>query len=146
LRELDFQISALPLVPCFSETRNRQKAALRVSQKHTAWPNLCHTHGVTATTRQAVGARGCVPQGRGSAENAADQAAPLLPNGTLRIKSTRTAVFQPNRISYPAFRSLAGQIFVPLCLCGSAPFASFSRISHGSHFQLLFLGSVLCAL
>ena len=28
-------ISALPLVPCFSETRNRQKTAVRVSQKQT---------------------------------------------------------------------------------------------------------------
>lgn len=78
--------------PCFSETRNRQKTAVHVSQKPPPWPNLCHTNCVTATTRQQVNgtrglrttgplilrfiARGCVLQVRGSAENAADHPAP----------------------------------------------------------------------
>jgi hypothetical protein len=45
------------LAPCFSETKNRQKAAIRVSQKHTPLPNLCHTDPVTATNMRPAGWR-----------------------------------------------------------------------------------------
>ena len=83
-----------PHEACFSETKNRQKTSFHVSEKHTPFPNLCHTCHVTATTRQPAGARGrvspqacgCVSQGRGSAENAADQPGATRSGHTLRAE------------------------------------------------------------
>lgn len=96
LPKLIFSAKPKVATACISETSNRQKTAFRVSEKHTPFPNLCHTCLVTAITRlqlkETTGllttglrdrepAYGCVPQGRGSAENAEDLSGRLRRTG-----------------------------------------------------------------
>jgi hypothetical protein len=58
---------------------------------------------VTATTRQPAGARGCVPQGRGSAENAADHPDAWVPLPGLRhVSVVRSPVVRSPVVSWLA--------------------------------------------
>jgi len=103
-------------------TRNRQKNAFRVSEKHTSWPNLCHTHCVTAITRQPAGAHDRVPQVRGSAESAADPPALSLPSPPRRIASTRAAILQRFGITSEPARSFPpGPSSGGRAVCGQWP-------------------------
>jgi hypothetical protein len=100
---------------CFSETKNRQKAPVLVSQKPTLSPNLCHTHGVTATNMQPVGGGGAriVPMpSRGSARSAwrewpgSNICEATWSGGTLRVVTTRGPSQSP-RQARPANRPVA---------------------------------------
>ena len=112
--------SRVTCAACFSGTRNRKKSSFRVSQKHPAIANLCHTRPVTATNMQRAG------RAEGGAEDQpADFRCPdLLRSSIFHLRSSAPA---PSVVSWSRGLVVSGLVVSRLRTSGLPPLASCSQ-------------------